>query len=267
MGNKMTFLQALLLGILQGITEFLPISSSGHLVLAQSLLGLHDLEQYVAFDLACHLGTLLAVLLVFWKEIVALATGNDSRLKLLILALLPLAPLYFLLKPISSTFGTPATLGYFFLITAIFLFLGEHLAKRTWSQKHNYSAPQKAVIIGIFQALAIFPGISRSGSTLSAAQALGWTRREAFSFSFLLAIPTILGGVALHAKGIWQGEVATLTLPWEYYGAGFLAAFFVGWLTLKKMLLFIRTHSLIPFAWYCLALGLGVLAWTYPLAS
>lgn len=268
----MTFLQALLLGILQGITEFLPVSSSGHLVLAQHLLGLRDLSSYVAFNLACHLGTLLAVFIVFWQELCSLATGKDSRLKLLILALLPLAPLYFFLKPISAVFGTPETLGYFFLITATFLLLGERISKSAWSKEHHYSPSRQAFIIGLFQALAIFPGLSRSGSTLSAAQALGWKRQDAFSFSFLLAVPTILGGVALHAKGMWQGDLANLSLPWTYYGTGFLSAFLIGWVTLKKMLTFVQVHSFIPFAWYCLALGTSLVLYhivlrTYPLAG
>ena len=189
----MSTLEAIFLGILQGLTEFLPVSSSGHLTLGQALIGLQDLHNFIIFDLICHLGTLLAIFVIYRNDILQLFTSDKRRFGQLVLATLPLFPLVLLLKPIKALFDQTQYLGFFFIITAFLLYLGI----RYGSVKAKTHPWRDALAIGMFQAVAIVPGISRSGATISGARILGWQTQEAVTFSFLLAIPAILGGTAV----------------------------------------------------------------------
>lgn len=255
----MTTLEALILGIIQGITEFLPVSSSGHLKLAQYFLGLQDLDHYILFDLACHLGTLLAIVVVFFCSIKELFGSNVRRLGQLMLATLPLFPLVAVMKPIKALYADPRYLGFFFLLTAFILFLGIAFAKRTSQPKPQKSQWRDALIIGTWQAFAILPGVSRSASTITGARLLGWEMREAIAFSFLLAIPTILGGTTLELLKLWQdhGNIGNASL--QHYAVGFSVSFLVGAAALQ-LLIKIATHNkFYYFAWYCLFLGLATI--------
>jgi undecaprenyl-diphosphatase len=244
----MTSLEALILGIIQGFTEFLPVSSSGHLELGQYFLGLSDLHQYVLFDLVCHLGTLLSILCVLYKPM------DRKRFFQIMLGTLPLIPLVFFLKPIKSTFDQPQYLGYCFLFTAALLFLGTK--KNTETQPKPLRDP---LLIGLFQAIAILPGISRSGSTISAARFLGWTRQEAVLFSFQLAIPAILGGVGIEFLQLLRSidPIASTSVGMGHYLIGFLSSFLTGWLALMLLMKLMLQDKLIYFVWYCLALGIA----------
>lgn len=246
---RMTFLQALLLGIVQGLTEFLPVSSSTHLAIAKKILGLETSEALIHFDLICHLGTLAALFLVFWKDILRILTEMRS-IALFFLALLPLIPAYFLLKPLRAHLASDA--GFFLLATAAFLFLAS--SKRLTAEKVPSKAKWKDVLcIGVAQSLALFPGMSRSGSTIAAARLLGWQWQDAVRFSFLLAIPTILGGTALETlRG--SGSIA-----FGLSAVGFTASFAAGLGSLRFLLWILEKGSLRPFAWYCLAAGLVAL--------
>lgn len=252
----MTLLQAILLGIVQGITEFLPVSSSGHLELAQLLLGLENLDKLILFDLACHLGTLLAIFYVFWNQI--LATFHDTtRLKQLAIAILPLFPLLLVLKPIKHTFDQPELLYLFFLITACLLFIGCRFGKEKSRPVLQKSRWRDALAIGIFQAGAIFPGVSRSGSTISGASLMGWSRQEAVLFSFLLAIPTILGGTTLEVYKLFKGvEASSAGVGSLHYLAGFITSFIVGIAALKLLIQVVNKDKMMLFVWYCLAISL-----------
>lgn len=250
----MTTLDAIMLGIIQGLTEFLPVSSSGHLKLAQYFLNLQDLDRYIIFDLVCHLGTLLAVILFFFKNIKS-AFQNRIQFWQIIIGTLPLFPLVFLMKPIKTVYASPSYLGLFFIGTAIILFIGNAYAKT--SPKQNLSPWRDAFKIGLWQALAILPGISRSGSTISGARLLGWNPSQAATFSFLLAIPAILGGTILELGKIWQQPNIAVNLPLESYLAAFIISFIVGIFALKLLMQMVLKNKFHYFAWYCLILGLA----------
>lgn len=246
---------ALILGLIQGITEFLPISSSGHLKLFEMFLGLKDLHLYVTFDLVCHLGTLFAIFAVLGKEIFGLFTKEKKMLWMLALAIAPLFPLYFLLHGIKSIYGLPQYLGYFFLLSALFLYLGEKFSAAFMVRRSS----MEALFIGCAQAIAILPAVSRSGSTMAAARLMGWEHERAAKFSFFLAIPTILGGMMVEGLEMWQHKEQILFIPLSIYFTGFATAFLVGYFVLKMLLKWIKRISLKPFAAYCLIVGLVTL--------
>jgi len=257
----MTTIDAIILGIVQGLTEFLPVSSSGHLELVQHLLGMQDLSQYILFDLICHLGTLLAIFFIFFNQIKELLFQNTSRLKQLILATLPLFPLVLIMKPIKAVYGDPSYLGFFFLITACILFLGVRFGKiipETQRRKHTW---RDATIIGTWQAAAVLPGVSRSGSTISGARLLGWSPAEAVTFSFLLAIPAILGGATLEIIKLSQHPENISSLSLSHYSIGFLVSFIVGIGSLQLLIRLATHNKFTYFAWYCLVLGLVTIAY------
>lgn len=244
----MTDVQAFVLGLIQGITEFLPISSSGHLKLAEHLLGLQDLDKLILFDLVCHLGTLLAILLLFRREIGQLFT------KEMLLATLPLFPLALFLKPIEKLFAAPGMLGFFFLATACILYIGIAAGRRGGVLLLK-SSSKRALLIGTSQALAIFPGVSRSGTTLSAGRLLGMSQEESFRFSFLIAIPAILGGTALMLLKLLLEEGPLPPVTHLQYLIAFVTSFLVGCGALKLLFRLATRDKLTVFVWYCLVLG------------
>lgn len=253
----MSTFEAIILGFIQGLTEFLPVSSSGHLKLAQFFLGFQNLNRYIIFDLVCHLGTLLAIFLVFFKQIAA-TLSDRLRFSQIILATLPLFPLVLMMKPIRAVFDQPQYLGYCFLITAILLYAGIKYgsqASREVQQKRKWIDP---LTIGLFQAVAVFPGISRSGSTISSARLLGWAPQDALSFSFLLSIPAILGGATLEILHLLTtSEQSQLpSISWITYAAGFLTSFLVGYAALRLLMQLALKDRFVYFAWYCLFLGI-----------
>jgi undecaprenyl-diphosphatase len=254
----MTIIDAIILGIVQGLTEFFPVSSSGHLQLIQYFLGLKQLDHYLLFDLVCHFGTLLAVIFAFFKPIQRLFKEEKKKLGQIILATLPLFPLVILIKPIKSAYSSPGYLGFFFLLTACILFLGIRFGKQASEANIAKHSWRDAFVIGLWQALAILPGVSRSGSTISGARLLGWTYQEAVSFSFLLSIPAILGGTALELFKFWhQSDYRTLDLSFLTYFTGFVISFGVGLGALQLFMWLTKVNKLSFFAWYCLFLGIS----------
>lgn len=246
----MNLFEALLLGIVQGVTEFLPVSSSGHLILVQHLLGLGDLKQFVFFDLICHLGTLGAVLVIFASSIREIFY-SPKRLLPYVLATLPLFPLVFLLKPIKSMFDRPDLLGYCFLTTAVILWLGDRFSAIK-SEKGTY---KDAFVIGLSQAFAIIPGISRSGTTISIAKLQGWKPLEAVRFSFLLSIPTVLGGMTLETFKLATSKDPLPSISLFTYFIGFCVSFFIGILALKLLIRIVESAKFQIFAWYSALIG------------
>lgn len=242
----MSFIHALILGLVQGLTEFFPVSSSAHLELTRKLLGIT--ERPVMFDLCCHFGTLFALLLFFRREITALFTSQRSRIPLFILALVPLIPAYFLLRPLRMAIGHPHAL--FLIATGLILFTGERLR---FSLK--ISPVRDALLIGTLQATALIPGISRSASTISCARVLGWKPSEAVRFSFLLSIPTVIGGNLLELIKSGPKEPISVSLCL----VGGLCALLTGLVVIRFAMHYLEQGKLKPFAWYCL--GLGVVAW------
>ena len=268
----MNIIHAVLLGIIQGLTEFLPVSSSGHLVLFQKLFGIS--EPALFFDIMLHVGTLTAVVAVLWKDIWAILRKIYQPLTLyLIIATIPtvIAALIFR-KPLERAFETGRFLGFAFLMTSALLIGAELLAKR--GATHGKTAKSAAAIdwldalvIGIMQAVAIIPGVSRSGATLSGALSRGLDRDFAARFSFLLSIPAILGAVVFQLKDLVKDKTVETTGRITVTGgigttamiAGTISAAVVGFFAVRLMLKIVREKSLWGFAIYTGVLGVLVL--------
>ncbi len=251
----MNLLESFIIGLVQGLTEFLPVSSSAHIKLAKILFGLESAEGTVLFDLTCHLGTLSAVLFFFRREIFQLFTINRKQLSLLFVATLPLIPFYFLLKPLREFASTPELLGFCLILTSCILFVGDQ-----WRVKKERSLSLKGDIydvlwIGTLQATALIPGISRSASTISCARVLGWKASDAVRFSFLLSIPTVIGGNCLELLKMYSAETSTIPLPFSICAIGFFTAMGMGLFMIRMAISFLQKGNLKPFAWYCLVLG------------
>ncbi|MDR0300948.1 MAG: undecaprenyl-diphosphate phosphatase [Treponema sp.] len=258
----MDIITAVILGIVQGLTEFLPVSSSGHLVLLQKIFGITAPGLF--FDTMLHAGTLLAVFAVLWQDIWEILKKIIQPLTgFLILATVPvvIAALAFN-DLIENAFESGQFLGVCFLITSVLLVTAEQLAKRAADKKSRESMNWlDAVVIGIFQAIAIAPGISRSGATISGALSRKLDRDFAARFSFLLSIPAILGALVLQVKDLAKGGAATAgeSIGTAAVLAGTIAAAIVGFFAVKLMLKIIKEKSLYGFAIYTAVLGALVL--------
>jgi undecaprenyl-diphosphatase len=249
----MTVLAAALLGLVQGLTEFLPVSSSGHLVLAGALIGVP--EGSLSFDIILHLGSLAAVLAVYFKDITALITGVFARRRedltlagLLILGSIPAGIAGFLLADrIESLFSSPAIVSGMLLFTGCVLFA----TRFAGTGQRPDPTPGGSLVIGLFQAIALVPGISRSGMTISAGLFVGVRRERAARFSFLLSIPAILGAALLDLTG--SGGIGSLDL--SVVAVGFIVAAITGYLALRLLIRFLAAGRFHFFAWYCWVLG------------
>jgi len=262
----MSIFEAVILGIVQGLTEFLPVSSSGHLVLLQKIFKIEN--QSLFFDTMLHAGTLVSVFIVLRKEILGLIKKPFQKLMLfLIIATIPavIAALFFG-DTIEGIFKSAQVLGWCFLITTILLITAELLSRRAVNNK-NIKKEQDmnwldALVIGLMQAIAIPPGISRSGATISGALFRRLDRDYAARFSFLMSIPAILGAVVLQTKDLITVSAADTSGTVIGAGAviaGTLAAAVVGFFAVKFMLNIIKEKSLFGFAVYTGALGLLIL--------
>ena len=239
----MNILQAGFLGILQGLTEFLPVSSSGHLVLAQNFMPGFD-QPGVLFDVFLHLGTLLAIVFYFKKAIFNLSW---DYLKLILLATIPAAVVGFFFSDIvENLFTSTAVVGFALLVTAGFNFFTDK-AKKAFNKLDIKSA----IWTGVFQALALVPGISRSGATIFAATKKGIARSEAAQFSFILSVPAVLGGSFLQVMK--YGVVAKQDAL--SYLVGFLMAFVSGYLAIGVVMKLLTEKRFKIFALYCLVVG------------
>ncbi|MBQ5619499.1 MAG: undecaprenyl-diphosphate phosphatase [Alistipes sp.] len=253
----MDTLQAILLGIVQGITEFLPVSSSGHLQIAKELLGV-ELENNITFDVTLHAATVLSTIVVLWQELWRLVKGCFSRrfteeqayvLKV-ILSMIPAGVVGVLFADqIEALFSSLWFVGLMLLLTAALLSFAYYAKPR---QKSEISY-RDAFIIGIAQAAATMPGLSRSGSTIATGLLLGNEKSSVAHFSFIMVIPVILGKMLLD---ILSGEMAAIAVPTEALVSGFLAAFISGALACKFMIEIVKRGKLIWFALYCAIMGL-----------
>jgi len=263
----LNILQAIILGILQGATEFIPVSSSAHLVLVPWALGWP--EPGLAFDTVLHLGTLTAVLVVLrddwlsllramWRQIV-LRQGERSQVSLavwLIIGTVPAAIMGILWEDqFEALFHSPKSVAALLIVTGLWLALVERLGHKT--RPLADMNPLKAVLIGIAQGCAIAPGISRSGATIGAALLLGFRREVAARFSFLLSAPIILGAGLLQLKQLM--DEPSVQVPLWPLVLGFLAALVSGYVCIRFLLSFVKTRSLSVFAAYCCIVGLGVM--------
>lgn len=267
----MTPLQAFVLGVVQGLTEFLPVSSSAHLVLVPWLLGWTFAPgPAFVFDVLVQLGTLAAVVAYYARDLVGMAraalrgllTGRpfddpQARLAWLLLAAsLPAALAGVLLKSqVEQAFGSPRAVGAFLLCTAGLLLASERLGRRARAAVSLRLAD--ALWIGAAQALSLFPGVSRSGATIAGGLTRGLTRPEAARFSFLMAVPVMLGAGALTALDLLAAPDALAQIP--PLAIGFLTAAVVGYLAIHWLLSYLARRPLTGFAVYCLIVGAGAL--------
>lgn len=255
----MTIFEAIGLGSLQGLTEFLPVSSSGHLVIAQSLLGLGGSEN-LTFDILLHGATLMAVLFYFRRDVAALALGvfldkKQRRLfSLLILAMIPTGIVALLIKgTVERLFSSPATVGGMLLITGSLLFVVPRVARGHLPMEGVRL--RHALTVGLAQGVAVLPGISRSGTTLCIGILVGIQPEAAARFSFLLAIPAILAATALEAKNIVQLDTIGLSSTI----GGMTTAFVVGLFSIHWLMRVARKRRFDGFAYYCWIVGLATI--------
>jgi undecaprenyl-diphosphatase len=256
------YIEALILGVVQGIAEFLPISSSGHLVIFSELL--HqvtgrevDPHSSLHMNVALHFGTLLSILVVYRKDLIRLI-DNRRLCVWIVLATVPVVIVGFGFKDlIEQNMQSPLSAGCFLLVTAALLLVAHKsrkadipLEKLSWSQ---------ALTIGIFQAVAIIPGISRSGSTIAGGLVVGMRHDAATTFSFFIAIPAILGAVFLTLLDIAAGNEGVHSPPVLLLGAA--VSFVVGFFSLRWLIRLVSQQKLHWFAWYCAVAGLVTILW------
>ena len=267
-------IQAIILGIIQGLTEFLPVSSSGHLVIFQNIFGLK--EGALSFDINVHVGTLLVVLICFRKEILAIIVSifrgmtqlikkkksiseiykdPDFKLAFLIVAgSVPTGILGLMFHSLAdSLFSSVAMVGLMLICTGFILWFTRYLQK-TGRDIDNFGV-KDSLIIGLIQGLAIIPGISRSGSTIAAGLYLGLNRETAARYSFLLSIPAIIGAEILNLKNLPAGSV----IPDNITLLGMLASFITGYSALKVLLFIVKKGNMHFFAPYCWIVGIAAL--------
>lgn len=243
----MNYLQALILGIVEGASEFLPISSTAHLILTAKLLGLEQTEFLKSFEIAIQLGAILSVVALYWRSFLL----NREELKRIICGFIPTAIVGFALYKVIKKYlmaDLEIILGALF-VGGIVLILFEklrtpHEEKESGVEKITY---KQAIIIGLCQSLAVIPGVSRSAATIIGGVLLGVGRKTAVEFSFLLAVPTMAAATALdilkNAKSFSQGQIGVLAV-------GFLASFVVAFICIKTFLVYIQRHSFVGFGIY-----------------
>lgn len=265
----MTHFDALLLGLIQGITEFLPVSSTGHLIIARALLGI-ETELELSVDALFHFATAFAVLLYFRKDLISLAKSFWDRLhgipfengnRVLFLALLfgtiPAVVAGLLLEDTMDTlFRDPHLVAWVLIAGSLLFVVAEYVTKHT--SHHTELTVRKGVYVGFFQALALLPGMSRSGATISGGMLLGLSRERAARFAFLLSFPIIIGAgskklLELSSAGVGQGE-------WLTIGVGVFAAFASGIACIHFLMRFLKNHTLYVFVVYRILLAFTVFA-------
>ncbi len=265
----MTLLDAIILGIIQGLTEFLPVSSSGHIEIMKAIQG-QELsgESSMMMTVVLHFATALSTIAVFWKEVVQIFRGlfqfkiNDEFLFAgkIVLSMIPAAFVGVFFDEFIETFfsGKILLVGFMLILTGVILFIAER-AKRT-SKSVGFG---DALLIGIAQMIAILPGISRSGATIGTSVMLGIDREKAARFSFLMVVPLILGKVAkdvLSPK--FSEELANSEISSSVYAVGFAAAFIIGIIACTWMIKLVKKSKLTYFAYYCFAAGIAAICWT-----
>jgi undecaprenyl-diphosphatase len=262
---------ALILGIVEGITEFLPVSSTGHLVLASALLGYND-QQWNAFNVIIQLGAILAIIVLYWRTFWAVLEGmlkgqaiSWRFVRNILIGFVPSAILGFLLiNRIEALLLKPVVVAWAFILGGIAILVIERMVKDTPVVGVADMPLKTAVGVGLIQCLSMIPGVSRSGATIMGGLSLGVERRTAAEFSFFLAIPTMVGATTLElakhhdellagASGVGFGTVAV----------GFVVSFVVALVVVRAFVHYISRHGFAPFAWYRIVVGAAALGWIF----
>jgi undecaprenyl-diphosphatase len=262
--DTVLLVKAAVMGVVEGLTEFLPISSTGHLILAGALLGFDD-EKAKVFDIAIQTGAILAVIIVYWQKlrdtVVALPTSRQAQRFTLnvLIAFIPAVILGLLFgKAIKAHLFTPVVVASTFIIGGFIIL---------WAEKRPQSAARiqnvdsmtalDALKVGLVQCLAMIPGTSRSGATIIGGMLLGMSRHAATDFSFFLAIPTLVGA---GAYSLYKERALLSMADLPLFGVGLLFSFLSAWVCVRWLLRYIATHNFVPFAWYRIGFGIVVLA-------
>jgi undecaprenyl-diphosphatase len=265
----LTLPEAALLGVVQGLTEFLPISSSAHLILARTVFGFDAGELNRAFDVACHLGTLVAVIAFFRADIAAMVraipsafsahpTTDGRRIWLIACATLPIVIVGVLMSDLIDVVrDNERATAWALMLGAGLLFVVERLGPRTGTDATL--TPVGAFLIGVAQAMALVPGVSRSGATITAGMLLGMGRIASARFSFLMAVPAIAAAAA--KEGLGLRDAALTAHDWQLFGVGLASSAVVGYLAVSVLLKYLVTHRLDVFAWYRIVIAIAILAW------
>ncbi len=277
----MSFLEAIFFGLIQGITEFLPISSSGHLAFMQILLGVQDIESLTAFNVLLHLGTLIAVFIVYFKDIIALVPAffsligklfkgkfslsllsfNERFVLLIIISTLPLIPAVLLEDSLAFISGYLSIIGAILVFNGFVLYFSDKISDRISRGKNDIStlSPLKAVLIGVFQAFAaLLPGLSRSGSTITGGLLCGLDRKQAVKYSFIMSLPAIAGACILKLPQLFTEQTGTSQIA--VYIAGAAISAIVGVLAMKLLNYISKKSNFRVFAYYCFAVGIALIA-------
>jgi undecaprenyl-diphosphatase len=263
--------KAALMGVVEGLTEFLPVSSTGHLILAGALLGFDD-EKAKVFDIAIQTGAIFAVILVYWQKIratlVALPTEKQAQQFALnvLIAFIPAVVLGLLFgKAIKAHLFTPVVVATTFIVGGFIILWAERLQKKS-SQHVRVSSvddmtAMDAVKVGLVQCLAMIPGTSRSGATIIGGMLLGLSRKAATDFSFFLAMPTLIGA---GVYSLYKERALLSMADVPLFAVGLVFSFLSAWACVRWLLRYISTHDFVPFAYYRIAFGVVVLltAWT-----
>jgi len=264
-------IKAAIMGLVEGLTEFLPISSTGHLILAGALLGFDD-EKAKVFDIAIQTGAIFAVILVYWQKIrdtvVALPSERQAQRFALnvLIAFFPAVILGLLFgKAIKENLFTPVVVASTFIIGGFIILWAERRQEKNPAvariQDVDAMTPMDALKVGLVQCVAMIPGTSRSGATIIGGMLLGLSRKAATDFSFYLAIPTLIGA---GAYSLYKDRALMSMADVPMFGVGLMMSFFSAWLCIRWLLRFISTHSFNGFAYYRIVFGIVVLAtaWT-----
>lgn len=267
----MSWFEALILGIVQGLTEFLPVSSSGHLEIGQALLGTSG-EENLTFAIVVHTATVLSTIVVFYSEILRLFKGTfttiswnpekDYVAKILV-SMIPVFIVGMFFKDyVEQFFGSGLLLvGICLVITAILLALSDYISRHRQTEGKEVSY-KSAFIIGVAQAVAVLPGLSRSGSTIATGLLCGVKKESVAQFSFLMVLIPILGEALLDGLKMVKDPALATSLPVSSLIVGFVAAFVTGWLACKFMIEIVRRQKLMYFAVYCVAVGIFAIVYS-----
>lgn len=256
-------LTAVLLGIVEGLTEFIPVSSTGHLILAAELFG-YDAQQWKVFNVVIQLGAILAVIVQYWRTFWAVGQGllrwkpeSVAFTRNILLGFLPSAVLGLALKDyIDIMLGSPMIVGWALIVGGIAILVIERVAKPGRPTGVAQLPAKQALGVGLVQCISMIPGVSRSGATIMGALAMGIERRTAAEFSFFLAVPTMLGATTLE---LWDNRVAlaagTGPVGWSEIAIGFVVAFLVALVVIRGFVAFVSKSGFAPFAWYRIVAG------------
>jgi undecaprenyl-diphosphatase len=258
--DTQTILQALLLGLVEGLTEFIPVSSTGHLLLAELAMGISENEMWKTFTVVIQLGAILAVVALYfsrlWNVLITLPTKAESRrfaLSVIIACVPAFVAGFFLLDFIKNfLFESPEIICWSLVIGGVVLLVIDRLSPMPEPHSAMELPLWKSAVIGLFQVLSIIPGVSRSGSTIVGSMLIKIEKTAAAEFSFFLAIPIMVGAFALD---IWESKDALTSDNIGIIAIGFVASFVFGWVVIKTMLGFVQKRGFAPFGWWRILVG------------